>query len=69
MSRDDDGFEDFEELINGALQGRDLPAINRLVNQKQGPSSQRKSTFSKVVDDGDGECSMDLTGDERDWRA
>ena len=65
MSRDDDDFEDFAKLIDNGLKGRDLPAIERPVDQKQGPSSKRKSTFSKVVDDGNGERSMDLTGNER----
>jgi hypothetical protein len=64
MSRDDDDFEDFEKLIDAGLQGRDLPAIERPVNQKQGPPNKRKSTFSKIVDDGDGERSMDLTGND-----
>ena len=68
VSRDDDDFEDFEKVMGLGLQGRDLPAIERPGNQKQGPSSKRKSTFSKVVDDGDGERSMDLTGNERGWR-
>ena len=68
MSRDDDDFEDFEKLIDAGLQGRDLPVIERPVNQKQGPSSKRKSTYSKVIDDEEGERSMDLTGNERSWR-
>jgi len=68
MSRDDDDFEDFEKLIDAGLHGRDLPAIERPHNQKQGPPGKRKSTFSKIVDDGDGERSMDLTGKERGWR-
>lgn len=68
MSRDDDDFEDFEKLIDAGLEGRALPAIERPVNQKQGSSGKRKSTFSKTVDDGDGERSMDLTGKKRDWR-
>jgi hypothetical protein len=68
MSRDDDDFEDFEKLIDAGLQGRDLPAIERPVNQKQAPSGKRKSTFSKIVDDGDEERSMDLTGKEHGWR-
>jgi len=68
MSRDEDDFEDFGKLMDAGLQGRDLPTIERPVNQKQRPSSKRKSRLSKVVDDGDGERSMDLTGNEPSWR-
>ena len=68
MSRDDDDFEDFEKLMDAGLQGRDLPTIERPVSQKQGPSSKRKSMSSKVIDDGDGERSMDLTGNKPSWR-
>jgi hypothetical protein len=64
MSRDADDFEDFEKLIDAGLQGRDLPTIERPVGRKQGPPSKRKSAFSKIVDDGNGERSMDLTGNE-----
>jgi len=64
MSRDEDDFEDFEKLIDTGLRGRDLPAIERPDGQKQGPPSKRKSTVSRIVDDGDGERSMDLTGNE-----
>lgn len=67
MSRDADDFEDFEKLIDAGLQGRDLPAIERPVGEKQGPPSKRKSTFSKVVDDENGERSMDLTGNDPSW--
>jgi len=69
VSRDDDDFEDFEKLIDAGLQGRDLPAIERPARQKQGPPSKRKSTSSRAVNDGDGERSMDLTGNERGWRS
>lgn len=68
MSRDDDGFEDFEKLMDAGLQGRDLPTIERPASQKQGPSTKRKSTFSKAADEGDGERSMDLTGNQPSWR-
>jgi hypothetical protein len=68
MSRDDDDFEDFEKLMDAGLQGRDLPAIERPVGHKQGPPSKRKSALSRIVDDGNGERSMDLTGNEPGWR-